>query len=196
MLLHLDRRERWRLVLDFNNRDTKEKWPGRLDPKNEDFAAWWIRHHKDLAHLEPRLVEQWVHRHWRDTPFKFIPLPTLKWKLERWPTERILSEVRRARQGRYDPANWDRRFKYAGKQDPTVQAFAANGTWDYPIVVLQTPTGVSLDHGYFPDVRFLLIEGHNRWRYLSVLRYRQVSTGPHEVFLLESPVTSEQVRHA
>ncbi|MCY1083745.1 hypothetical protein [Archangium lansingense] len=71
---------------------------------------------------------------------------------------------------------------------PTVAALL-RGTWDYPIVVLETPSGIRRREGPARGDRFLLIEGHQRTRYLNVLAHRGVRTGPHQVFVLQSPIT-------
>jgi hypothetical protein len=69
---------------------------------------------------------------------------------------------------------------------PTSLAMNATGTWDYPLLILETPTGI-IDYGDMPsrpDVKFLLIEGHSRFRYLNALAARSADAKEHEVFVL------------
>ncbi len=61
-----------------------------------------------------------------------------------------------------------------------------DGTWDVPIVVLSTPAGVDSYDGAMPEVRFLLIEGSKRLRFLNALAHRGEQTGPHKLYVLES----------
>src|SRR5688572_4769232 len=63
--------------------------------EKEAFAPWWDRHGRELAHLHPQLAEQWIHRHWGDTEFMFLPIDTLRWELAEMEGEEILASVRR-----------------------------------------------------------------------------------------------------
>ncbi|PZR84758.1 MAG: hypothetical protein DI537_32130 [Stutzerimonas stutzeri] len=62
----------------------KRAWPDQLrkfgdgDHCPEAFEPWWAWHGAELAHLHPQVAEQWVHRHFDQTWFSFIPLPTLR----------------------------------------------------------------------------------------------------------------------
>ncbi|MFP2930689.1 hypothetical protein ACLESO_36925 [Pyxidicoccus sp. 3LG] len=175
-------------MLDFKSMSVEEVWPEDLNPAGEEFESWWFRNRDRLAHLDRRLVEQWVYRHWDSTHFKFIPLETLRWSLETWPTERVLSTIRPAWSGLHDPEiDYSKIFK---KDVLTVRNWK-NGTWDYPTVILELPFGVSVRAGEFPNLRFMLVEGHLRFRYLNALSHHRVATGPHELFVLRSPITSE-----
>jgi hypothetical protein len=177
-------------MLDLEVLEETGEWPAELAPDGEDFRAWWARHHHRLGHLHRRLVEQWVHRHWDTSPFRFIPLDTLSWRLGTWSAEKVLSSVVLLEAGVLDPEHDSECFAVAEGRHPTVTGFQ-NGSWDYPIVVLETPRGVRRCEGPEPCARFLLIEGRQRVRYLNVLTYEEVRTGPHLVFVLRSPVTEE-----
>lgn len=179
-------------MLKLKFRGDENTWPRELKPTaHQVFEPWWARNGARLAHLDSRLVEQWVHRHWGDTKFRFIPLETLKWRLETWPTERVLSAVHLNEPNPPDPEHDFESFTELGPKATATARGWNNGTWDYPIVVLETPFGASTYGGDFPDARFVLIEGHKRWHYLHGLSHRQEKTGPHELFILRSPVTSE-----
>lgn len=176
-------------MLDLAELEGTGEWPAELSPKDEEFEAWWARHQLRLGHLHPRLVEQWVHRHWDYTPFRFIPLDTLTWRLETWSTERVLSSVALLGAGPLDPEHDGECFAFAEGGHPTATGFQ-HGTWDYPIAILETPGGVRLHEGPVSEARFVLIEGRQRVRYLNVLTHGDVRTGPHQVFVLQSPITT------
>src|SRR5918998_1728131 len=74
-------------------------WDAALEPimegthAKEPFEAWWARNSARLANLHPLVAEQWVYRHWEQSPFCHLPLKRLSCRLESWPTRRILQEV-------------------------------------------------------------------------------------------------------
>jgi len=151
-------------------------WPDDLAPEwegfqKESFARWWTRVGQRLANLHPTLCEQWLHKHWKQSPAAFLPLDHISWRLDRMTTAAIVDQVHRewAR-----TLNTEHDFKVfhrnGGEKHPTARALDL-GAWDYPIIVLETPRGIRNRHEELPDVRFMLIEGHQRHRYLAA-RYR------------------------
>lgn len=102
----------------------------------------------------------------------------------------ILSSVKRELAQQLDPE-----FDYESFQgrygDDKLQTAKAldTGTWDYPIVALSTPSGWRSLKGEFPSERLMLIEGHQRHRYLNALHYlNKAPNGPHDVFIVSSPM--------
>jgi hypothetical protein len=69
-------------------------WPIELRPIGEEtahkepFRDWWQRHSYRLSHLPPDLAEQWIHRHWLNSPFAFLPLDDLLCERRTWSGER------------------------------------------------------------------------------------------------------------
>lgn len=180
-------------------------WPSYLRPTGDEshakepFAAWWARHESEIGHLHPQLAEQWIYRHWRDTDFAFLPLETLTWELAEMEGEEILARVRREISKRVDP-EWDY-DQFQGMHGAGKTATAEDldrGTWEYPIVALFTPTGWitrSETHPHdviaLPHERLMLLEGHQRHRYLNALHWRGTPPkGPHRMFIVESPAVS------
>ena len=171
-------------------------WPDELKPHGEafdrePFEDWYARNLPHVSHLHPKLAEQWVYKHWGHTRFDFIPLDSLRWELQVWKGDDVLRDVRREFGGElhpdfdYDVFNRD----YVGHRHPTAAALD-QGTWDYPIVVLSTPAGLLSLDGDFPSVRYVLVEGHQRQRYLNALHAKGLApAGPHEVFVLNSDIT-------
>ena len=156
--------------------------------EKEPFPEWWNRHKHRFPHLEERIVEQWIFRHGKNSPFSFLDVLSMTWRLERWPTNRIITEVFST-----DHMNADHDYRAFNQFGPnkTARPFEANGTWDYPIVVLETPNGITDYHLERPDVRFLLIEGHLRRRYLNAKATRGEALPEHEVFVLSLPPAAE-----
>jgi hypothetical protein len=171
-------------------------WPDDLIPvgegsiDKEDFETWWTRNKHRLTNLDPLIAEQWVHRHWTHSRFDFLPLETITWDLVEMDGDEILQTVRREYAGPLVP-----QFDYdvfQGQGDKLATARALDeGTWDYPIIVLRTPSGMRGYDGDFPDVRLLLVEGHQRHRYLNALHaLGKPPRGPHKVFVISSPVAA------
>ncbi len=180
-------------MLELRNRN-ELLWPERLRPRQDDqdnkepLADWRARHEEELSHLHPFVVEQWIYRHFRETRFGFIDLAPLVWREETWSTADYLERVHLEFGGPLDP-DWDyEQFQRGGGFGPVDTArLWADGTWNIPPVALETPGGVHSHDGERPDVRFLLIEGSKRYRYLNALQHRGEATGPHSVFIVASP---------
>ncbi len=169
-------------------------WPNEFRPvgesslDKESFEAWWARNRERLRHLHEQIAEQWIYRHWTYSHFSFLPLDALSWRLETWESADIVREVVRYGHERtpYSPEFDYQTFQRGGGSDrhPTARALDG-GTWDYPIIVLETPDGF-IDAGRdLPDARFVLVEGHQRMRYLNaLLRRGHTPLGPHQLFVL------------
>jgi hypothetical protein len=169
-------------------------WPEKLRPigegtfEKENFASWWCRYENEFSHLDSRVLEQWVHRHWLYSDFSFIPLDTLNCELVVWPVDQILGEVFNRLEVNYAPQFDYDVFHEFGETHPTAKALDL-GAWDYPIIVVRTPSGIrTCDGCERPEVRFLLVEGHQRVRYLNALNSRSVVLKPQDLFILRSPV--------
>lgn len=179
-------------------------WPKHLQPvgdnsfEKEPFERWWARNATEVRHLHPQLAEQWVYRHWDYTDFAFLPLDTLEWDLVEMEGEEILAKVRREISKRLDPD-----FDYTQFQGPRGHKTETardldEGTWTFPIVALATPTGwITRRHEHphdeveLHDERLMLLEGHQRHRYLNALHHRGTPPkGPHRVFVVRSPVVT------
>jgi len=175
-------------------------WPPELAPLGEDsarkesFDSWWERNDAVLAHLPPDLAEQWIHRHWLHSPFRFLPLEKLTWERRIWDGESLLSAVYRAWGGPLSPQFDYKTFQRGGGSDRLPTAVALDGgTWDFPMVLLATPSGV-IDLGVaHPDARLVIVEGHQRHRYLNALHaLDRAPAGPHETIILHSPLIEHE----
>jgi len=167
-------------------------WDSDLQPRNwgsgrtsdvETFPNWWARVGSRLSNLEPRIAEQWVYRHWRFSLYRHLPLEGIQWKLEEWKTTDILKQcVESPECDLDDPDNALEQIScYPGEPARTMDA---TGTWNIPIIIMHTPDGVLANNGVRDEVRYWLIEGHTRVRYLNALHVIGQESGIHQVFVL------------
>lgn len=171
-------------------------WPEHLRPEGEGtvhkehFPQWWARHSSELSHLHPQLAEQWIHRHWEGTEFRFLPLDTLTWELVLMDGEDIMRTVRREIARRLDPEfDYEQLHGLLAFEKSQTAIELDDGTWSLPIVALATPSGWIARHAELPDERLMLVEGHQRHRYLNALHAKGIApAGPHQVFIISSPV--------
>lgn len=171
-------------------------WPDRLRPigegsfHSETFADWWTRNRAELGHLPPDLCEQWIYRHWTQSPFAFLPLDTLECERRIYPGEKLLASIYRAFAGTLHPQfDYDTFQRNGGDHRHATALALDSGTWDYPMVLLSTPYGVSNLGKLHRDVRLVIIEGHQRHRYLNALHALEMPPeGPHEVLVVSSPL--------
>ncbi|HYG27379.1 MAG TPA: hypothetical protein VD906_10770 [Caulobacteraceae bacterium] len=179
----LDLRKRYDCAWDEALRPRGE---GELD--KEDFTSWWERNGERLAHLAPRIAEQWIYRHWTHSYTAFVSLTDLTWRLESWSGDEVLNRAHMEFGGPFAPDDDYKIFNGARGFGPNATARAMNaGSWDMPLLLLETPSGIQTQDGEMPLVRFLVAEGSKRMRYLHALRARGEGEGPHEVFILKSP---------
>ncbi|MEY3833527.1 MAG: hypothetical protein RLZZ130_1005 [Pseudomonadota bacterium] len=172
-------------------------WPNALEPRGEGtfekeaFAAWWERNQSKLTNLPADLCEQWIFRHWTNSPFTFLPLDSLAVERNRWEGDFLLKSIYRAFGGELSVQFDYDTFQGKGGDDRLQTAKALDsGTWDYPMVLLSTPAGVMDLDGPHPNVRYVIVEGHQRHRYLNALHaLGKPPTGPHEVLILSSQNT-------
>ena len=166
--------------------EERVRWPDSLKPEGEGerfdkepFDQWWARCRTAMPHLHAQVAEQWVHRHWHHSDYAFLPLASLRSRLETWPTNTILAEV-------HYPDTLHPDFDFEQLSDlHTGHTMLERGTWDYPMLVLSTPDGFRLWGGDYPNGRYLLIEGHLRFRFLNALSCRGGALSAHEVFVLD-----------
>ena len=186
-------------VFDFRGH-LNSVWPEALRPigndtfEKEPFEVWWRRHKGKLEHLPEQLVEQWIFRHFDQTQFSFIPIETMETEKLSLSPQDILKLVHRELahplEPTFDKAVFEK--KIDGRMHPTGDAFERLGTWDYPIVVVSTPNGLISPRIPNGDnqVRFLLVEGHQRHRYFNALyQLHEAPAGLHEMLVVHTPIT-------
>ena len=174
--------------------DERCPWPDELEPVGygdhnvETFEEWRERNSILLQHLPNELVEQWVHRHWKNSVAKFIPLEGLLWREELWPPSDFITKVGTVRGNEpLDPEHDYKVFsgKVGGEKSQTAKTLDA-GHWDYAPIVLETPEGFIDRVGDHIKTKYFLVEGHSRRRYLNALLRRNVQLGKQRVFVLHN----------
>jgi len=156
-------------------KDRDIAWPTSLRPVNhdewdkEDFSSWWEKHCDQLGHLHPQICEQWVHRHWAHNYFCFLDLMRIEWELIELDTDEALRFIYRDFAQPLHPEFDLKQLNGRLCKHPVARAFEEHDTWDYPVIVLSTPYGIIGYTGEQPDVRHVLVEGHQRHRYLNAL---------------------------
>lgn len=177
--LNLDKvdHDAWHFSLKRQGDDT-------FDP--EPFDEWWGRVSSALSHLPKDLCEQWIYRHWFNSSFSFLPLDKLTCVREQWDGDKVLASVYRTTDDELNPQFDYDTFHRGGGEDRHQTAVALDsGTWDFPIVLLATPSGVINNGQSRPNVRYVLVEGHQRHRYLNALHaLGRAPAGTHEVLIL------------
>jgi hypothetical protein len=165
-------------------------WPDRLRPvgldiyERESFDDWWSKHQNELANLDKLIAEQWIYRHWDESPFGFLPLDDLIWETRIADSETFLRTVNLFFGG---PADAEHDYNvFHEKQLQTAKNWA-NETWTIPPIALETPTGFIFNLKAYPDTRLLLLEGSKRYRYLHALHTKGMNTGLHKYFVIRSP---------
>lgn len=180
-------------MIDLTQRDFV--WDSALEPvgmdtfDKEPFTAWWERNQGKLSHLHPQICEQWVYRHWNHSHYSFLPLEKLSWRLEDWKTEEILNQTGIFDQGlisdeghTYCSPAFD--YEMIQNEYEPSRTMDITGTWNIPILVLHSPSGFIFEKGPRPDVRYWLIEGHKRIRYLNALVHHGKPSATHFLYLL------------
>jgi len=171
------------------------RWPKRWAPQNagtfnqESFASWWPRVEADLGHLDPRVAEQWIHRHWHLSPYFGFDVKRARSELRRLSTATIMDAVRtvddRQPSEIADPDKIYAMFNPKGMAafEPAL-TMNTTGTWNMPVLVVESDHGFVYNREQFPDAHFWLIEGHQRQRYLRALAYKGKAAPEHEVLIL------------
>jgi hypothetical protein len=170
------------------------EWPSEWAPhdfgtvEQESFDNWWLRVAGDLGHLDSRVAEQWVYRHWELSPYYGVDLARLCSSVAQLSTSTILDEVRSdcCEEDKIEPvqAVWELFNPKAGPAFEPARTMNRTGTWNIPIVVVRSDDGFSRGDDSFFAAKLWLIEGHQRLRYLRVLAVRRFARSVHEVIVL------------
>jgi hypothetical protein len=151
----------------------------------EPFDEWWSKHQSNLANLDKTIAEQWIYRHWDESPFGFIPLDDLSWECRLADSETFLSTVDLFFGG---PADAEHDYRVFHENQLSTTQNWVNGTWTIPPIVLETPGGFRFQLKTYPNTRLLLLEGSKRYRYLHALHAKGFHTSLHKFFVIRSPL--------
>lgn len=168
-------------------------WPQRIAPyvgesdsDIEPFADWYVRIHTLIPNVPEDVADQWIHRHWRQSPYEYLPLEQLTFEEESW----TVHEIDRVRFGTGcgpGPGSSDRLDDQMTRGIPLAKFMLSEHTWPRPILVLDNSHG--LVHRGEQLARWHLIEGHQRLTFLRELQRRDMVLAEHKVWRLTAPPT-------
>lgn len=173
----------------------ERSWPGEWRPlgwgtfEAKPFEDWWLRIGDGFPDLDRRVLQQWMHRHWEYSEYWGLRIDDIRSKLERWPTDAILSRVGTPRladvnRGHPSPAEEFLYLNQAADQYEPMLSMNSTGTWNMPLLVHHSPDGFIYLDRLFESWHYWLIEGHQRLRYLRALAHSGAPAGEHEVLVL------------
>lgn len=146
------------------------------------FPEWWARVSASFANVPEEVAEQWLHRHWRHSPFSWLASADYKFHKELWPSS-DLSKIR-YRINDFDgsselPMHFGKQLMEVHERFDglwLVEHMLSTGEFPVPPILLDNRDGHLIDHQYKKDDYFaktyLLIEGHRRYElafYLATL---------------------------
>lgn len=145
--------------------------------ERKDFNTWYRRVREIIPNVPEVIAKEWVHRHWGQSAFSFLPLLKMRFAEHSWATQAFaaVSYGRRAagkpRLYELPSASWLSSY------------MIERGTWPVPIIVLDNARS-----GIDGLGELQLLEGHRRYSYL----HRLVEAGKavnsqHKVHLVEIP---------
>jgi hypothetical protein len=96
-----------------------------------------------INNLHPMIAEQWIYRHWKHSPYCYLPIERLRWRQEEWDVATVRNVFVRPDFGFDNPEQDFAIFhtKQFEKAEPH-KSLNLIGTWNYPIVVMHTPDGI------------------------------------------------------
>lgn len=178
-------------MLELKNR-LEDPWPetwrpvGEGDHIKESFGDWWARNKGELGHIHPEIASQWIYRHWKGSRLTFLDVRNLTWRIGSFSTESFLNEVKLEWGG---PAEPEHDYDIFRPDRPTGALSTAenwaDGSWTIAPVLLATPDGIASYDGDMPEIRYLIVEGSKRYRWLNALHHRAEKTGNHKAYILE-----------
>ena len=185
-----------------SDREYECAWSPQLRPSGEGtfdketFDQWWRKAKPFIPHLHPQIAEQWIYKHWTNSPYCYLPLQNLDWRCEEWKTDAIFRDI--FVRPSFGPNQPESDFKfftdgnYSGREP--WKTIRSTGSWNYPIVVILTPDGLRSE-GVHHSVPYCLIEGHQRQRFLQA--WHQHGSSPaaerHLVFVLSVVAPPDKV---
>jgi hypothetical protein len=103
----------------------KLEWPNELRPRGEGtweketFDLWWDRNKTLIAHIHPVVAEQWIYRHWSNSPYCHLYL------------DRILGDRRHGQPNGFSLKSFDP-IPPMTSTSTMIGHFTATGTWNPP----------------------------------------------------------------
>jgi len=123
-----------------------------------------------LARWPQEVLVEWLHRHANDMEvYSFLGLERLRFESVTWPTDRIPGAAAfRDEEFCKNFQNVEERAAYS-RHDWLTHYMLREGTWNTPIVLLDSTTVADAAHGARLKTPFHLLEGHRRLAFLQGL---------------------------
>jgi hypothetical protein len=159
-----------------------DNYPDHLSPEFDQYGGistpfneWWGRTSAAFPHVPEEVARDWLHRHWRYSPFGWLPSAPYRFSRVMWPSEE-LSQIRSnwndfgeddqpaIDQGRYLAEDHRQKFGY-----DLAEWMTANQDFPVPPVIIDNRDGhLPYNFETYP-ANFLLVEGHRRFFMASYL---------------------------
>jgi hypothetical protein len=161
-----------------------DNYPDHLAPEfnkgggvETPFNEWWARVSSSFPLMPEEVAREWLHRHWRHSPFAFLKSDQYQFSRVIWPSS-MLCEIRWRWNNFKDDTSaaieHGESISDARMQQflPFVSKFMlANHTFPSPPIILDNRNGHlidDIDPSYYPKC-YLLVEGHLRFSVASYL---------------------------
>lgn len=155
-----------------------DNYPDHLAPDFNKFGGvetpfdeWWARVSASFPLVPKEVAQEWLHRHWRHSPFAFLKSDQYHFSCVIWPST-MLREIRWSWNNFKDDTNVaiEHGASISDKKMPQHLPFVskfmlAKRTFPSPPIVLDNRDGHLIDGRgpeYYPNC-YLLIEGHLRF---------------------------------
>ena len=172
-----------------SDREYECAWSPQLRPSGEGtfdketFDQWWRKAKPFIPHLHPQIAEQWIYKHWTNSPYCYLPLQNLDWRCEKWKTDAIFRDI--FVRPSFGPNQPESDFKffadrnYSGREP--WKTIRSTGSWNYPIVVILTPDGLRSE-GVASFRALLLNRGTSEAALFAGVASARVVSGSREAF--------------
>lgn len=177
-----------------------DDYPDDLSPEFDEgggvttpFDVWWERVKTAFPHVPEEVARDWLHRHWRYSPFGFLKSAVYRFRKVAWPASN-LKEIRinwndfadddapTIDQGRYLAEEHKSRWGFA-----IADYMIEHGVFPVPPIIIDNRDHHVADRGgadYYPAA-YLLVEGHRRFHVASYLASQGRTADTLEFWLME-----------
>ena len=136
-----------------------------------------------LGHWPTEVLIEWFHRHAGNLePYAPLRFERMRFRRETWPNERVPG-----REAFLDPTfcdNFSDTLNRAQNRDDWLAVYmATHGTWNTPIVLLESKERISIGEDLLTREPLHLLEGHRRLAFLEALRERGRAASEHVVWI-------------
>jgi hypothetical protein len=150
----------------------------------EGFERWHQRVRAEIPDVPECVARNWLHRHWDQTPYDWLPLLRMRFEKQRWNNATIL-DLSEGTKRRRTLEYWSQELGREGSPHQRCwlgRYMLEHKTWPAPIIVLDNARGLA-DPGGVPLGLYHLIEGHMRSAFHHYLATRGLALDAHEVWV-------------